>query len=46
MDTPVSRVSGANMTPYATRRVTTCGLNGRLALGISALPGRRAKMAW
>ncbi len=45
-DTPVSRVSGANVTPRATSRVTTSGVNGRLALGISALPGRVAKTVW
>ena len=45
-DTPVCRVSGAISTPRATSRVTTDGVNGRLALGISALPGSRANTVW
>ena len=42
----MSRVSGANVIPRATSRVTTSGENGRLALGISALPGRVANTVW
>ena len=40
------RVSGANVTPRATSRVTISGVNGRLALGISALPGRVPNTVW
>ena len=39
-------VSGAIVTPPATSLVTISGVNGRLALGISALPGRVAKTVW
>ena len=45
-DTPQCKVSGAISTPRATSRVTTDGENGRLALGISALPGSRANTVW
>ena len=45
-DTPACRVSGAISTPRATRSVTTPGVNGRLALGISALPGLRENTVW
>ncbi len=45
-ETPQCRVIGAKVTPRATRSVTTAGLNGRAALGISALPGRRPKTVW
>jgi len=38
-DTPQCSVIGAIVTPRAARSVTTAGLNGRAALGISALPG-------
>ena len=41
-DTPVCSVTGAISTPRAASSVTTAGVNGRLALGISALPGTRA----
>ena len=37
--TPVCSTSGATPTPLATSRVITSGVNGRPALGISALPG-------
>jgi hypothetical protein len=36
-------VIGAIVTPRAARSVTTPGLNGRAALGISALPWWRPK---
>ena len=39
-------VNGAIRTPRAARSVTTAGVNGRLALGISALPGTRANTVW
>ncbi len=42
----MSSVSGATATPRVTSRVTSSGVNGRPALGISALPGRLAKMVW
>ena len=45
-ETPQCKVIGANVTPRATRSVTTAGLNGRAALGISALPGWRPKTVW
>jgi hypothetical protein len=41
-ETPVCSVTGAISTPLAASSVTTGGVNGRLALGISALPGTRA----
>ena len=40
------RVIGAKVTPRATSRATSSALNGRAALGISALPGQRAKIVW
>ncbi len=45
-DTPVCSTSGVTPTPLATRRVTSSGVNGRPALGISALPGSRAYTFW
>ena len=39
-------MSGAISTPRATRSVTSAGVNGRLALGISALPGLRENTVW
>ena len=45
-DTPQCRVSGAISTPRETSSATTGRLNGRPALGISALPGSRAKTVW
>jgi hypothetical protein len=45
-DTPVCRVIGAKSTPRATNWVTSSALNGRAALGISALPGHRPKIVW
>ena len=41
--TPVCSRIGANTMPRDTRRVTSSSVNGRLALGISALPGAVAK---
>ena len=40
------RVSGAIVTPRTTSRATISAVNGRLALGISALPGVVAKTVW
>ena len=40
-ETPVWSTTGAIPTPRATRRVISSGVNGRPALGISALPGSR-----
>ena len=45
-ETPVCRVIGAKITPRATSLATSSALNGRAALGISALPGQRAKIVW
>ena len=45
-DTPVCRVIGAITIPAVTRPVTSPVLNGRPALGISALPGSRANTVW
>src|SRR6266540_3376723 len=45
-DTPVCNVIGAKSTPSATSLVTRPALNGRPALGISALPGSVAKTVW
>ncbi len=45
-DTPVCNTSGVTPTPFATRRVTSSGVKGRPALGISALPGSRAYTFW
>ena len=42
----LTQVSGANVTPRATSPATTSGLNGRLALGISALPGLVPNTVW
>ena len=39
-------VNGAIRIPRAASSVTTAGVNGRLALGISALPGTRANTVW
>ncbi len=39
-------VIGAIVTPRLTSRVTISGLNGRAALGISALPGTVANTVW
>src|SRR5690349_24854738 len=44
--TPVCSVIGANTTPRDTSRVTTRSVNGRDALGISALPGSVANTDW
>ena len=44
--TPVCRVTGAIATPPATSLVTSSAVNGRAALGISALPGERANTVW
>ena len=43
--TPVCRTSGATPMP-APSRASTRGVNGRPALGISALPGTREKIVW
>ena len=43
-DTPACSVSGAMTIPRATSAVTSSGVNGRAALGISALPGCSAKI--
>ena len=40
-ETPVCSVMGATRTPPATSSVTSSAVNGRPALGISALPGSR-----
>ena len=40
------RVSGATATPRLTSSVTTAGVNGRPAEGISALPGVMEKTDW
>ncbi len=45
-ETPVCRVIGVTSTPPATSEVTRSVLNGRPALGISALPGSRANTVW
>src|SRR3954452_16137492 len=45
-DTPVCNTTGAMPTPLATSRVMTSGVNGRPALGISALPGSLAYTFW
>ena len=45
-DTPVCRVIGAKAIPRLIRSVTSSVLNGRPALGISALPGCRANTVW
>ena len=45
-DTPVCKVMGATVTPWATSLVTSDGVNGRPAEAISALPGRRPKTVW
>ena len=39
-------VTGAMAIPRLTSLVTISGVNGRLALGISALPGQVAKTVW
>jgi hypothetical protein len=44
--TPVCSTSGATSTPLATSRVMTSGVNGRPALGISALPGSVEYTFW
>ena len=45
-DTPQWRTNGTIVIPRATRRVVTSVLNGRAALGISALPGVSANTVW
>ncbi len=45
-DTPVCSVTAVTPTPTETSRVTSSGVNGLAALGISALPGRLAKTVW
>src|SRR6185312_4420548 len=45
-DTPACRVIGAMVTPRATRRLSNSRVNGRPALGISALPGLIAYTFW
>ena len=45
-DTPVCSVTGAIITPSATSLVTRLCVNGRAALGISALPGTSPKTVW
>ena len=45
-ETPVWRRIGATRTPDRTSRVTSRLVNGRPALGISALPGSREKTVW
>jgi len=45
-ETPVCSVIGAISTPLAASSVTVRGVNGRLALGISALPGVLANTVW
>ena len=39
-------VTGATSTPAVTSEVTSSVVNGLPALGISALPGCRAKTVW
>jgi hypothetical protein len=39
-------MSGAKLMPRATSLVTISGVNGRLALGISALPGVVPNTVW
>ncbi len=45
-ETPAWRTIGARRTPRATSSVTSRVVNGRPALGISALPGCVAKIVW
>ena len=45
-ETPVCSVTGATGTPAVARSVTSRSVNGRPALGISALPGWRANTVW
>ena len=45
-ETPVCSVIGAKTTPRLTSWATSSALNGRAALGISALPGQRPKIVW
>ena len=45
-DTPVWRSTGATSIPRATSSVIAVAVNGRPALGISALPGSTAKTFW
>jgi hypothetical protein len=45
-ETPVCRITGATRIPPATSAVTSSVVKGRAALGISALPGWRAKTVW
>ena len=45
-DTPLWRTIGATAMPRAPRAFSTRSLNGRPALGISALPGSRANTVW
>ena len=45
-ETPACSTSGATRTPPVTSSVTSASVNGRPALGISALPPSRAKTVW
>ena len=45
-DTPACSVSGTIPMPADTSAVTNSAVKGRAALGISALPGRRANTVW
>ena len=45
-DTAQCNVMGATGMPRLTRSVTKAALNGRAALGISALPGSWANTVW
>ena len=44
--TPVCRTIGATRIPRVRRRASTSAVNGRPALGLSALPGSLAKIVW
>ena len=46
LETPVCSSTGATSTPDRTSRVTSRLVNGRPALGISALPGSRENTVW
>ena len=45
-DTPVCRVTSATSTSRWASSASTCEVNGRPALGISALPGSRENTVW
>ena len=45
-ETPVCSTIGATLTPRSRERVEHAAVNGRPALGISALPGSVAKTVW